>query len=133
METHVVAAIIRKGGLFLIAQRMDSATREAGKWEFPGGKVEQGEEPRDALAREIMEELGIVISVGPEFAESGAEGKGMRIRLVAYLADWVSGEPKAIEVKGFRYVAREELPGFEWAEADKPIVRKLLAQGPEKP
>ncbi|MCI0504020.1 (deoxy)nucleoside triphosphate pyrophosphohydrolase [Candidatus Micrarchaeota archaeon] len=122
----VVAGVIRKGDMLLIAQRKDDCKREPGKWEFPGGKAEAGETPQKALAREIMEELGVRIEAGKRvFCVSHAEGRGIRIRLQAYLADWRDGEPKALDVKDFRWVRIAELDGYDWARADLPIVRKL--------
>lgn len=122
----VVAGVIRKGGRILIAQRKDDCKREPGKWEFPGGKVEEGEKPQEALEREIMEELGIRIRAGSKLlCEICSEKKGMRIRLQAYPAEWVGGEPKALECKDFRWIGMDEMGGFEWSEADLPIIDRL--------
>ncbi len=124
----VVAGIIRKDGRILIAQRKEDCRREPCKWEFPGGKVEDGESPEKALGREIMEELGIAIRVvGAPYTETRIESGGITIRLVAYLADWAGGEPKAIDCKDFRWVGIGELRSFEWAAADLPIVERLCA------
>ncbi|MFH0737344.1 MAG: (deoxy)nucleoside triphosphate pyrophosphohydrolase [Candidatus Micrarchaeota archaeon] len=122
----VVAGIIRKGERILLAQRKDDCPREPGRWEFPGGKVEEGESPQEALDREIMEELGVRITVGKLFATSLLEKCGVAIKLDAYLAEWASGEAKALDCRDFRWVAADELRGFDFAEADLPIVAKLL-------
>ncbi len=121
----VVAGIIEKGGKILVAQRKEDCAREALKWEFPGGKVEYGEAPQDSLKREIREELGMEIEVGEPFAASSAVSGGMHIVLLAFRAR-TGGEPEAIDVKDWRWAAVGELGGFDWAEADIPIVRKLM-------
>lgn len=130
METmQVVAGIITKDGRVLLAQRKDDCKREAGKWEFPGGKIEKGETPEEALRREIMEELGVNIEVGSEFCRSTASKKGARIDMRTFFARHVSGEPKAIDCKAFRWADIRELDGLDWAAADIPVVKKLLALG----
>ncbi|MFH0885231.1 MAG: (deoxy)nucleoside triphosphate pyrophosphohydrolase [Candidatus Micrarchaeota archaeon] len=130
METMlVVAGIIRKDGKILLAQRKDDCEREPGKWEFPGGKIKDGETPEVALRREIMEELGVEIEVGLEFCKSTAEGKDVRIKMQTYLADWTGGEPKAIDCKAFRWADIGLLDVLDWAAADIPVVKKLLAAG----
>ncbi len=125
----VVAAIITKGGKVLIAQRKPGCAREPLKWEFPGGKVEEGETPQQALAREIMEELGVRIEVGEPFSVTSAFGGGMHIVLIAFMARLRGGEPKAIDVNDWRWVRRSELAGYDWAHADRPIASKLAGKG----
>jgi 8-oxo-dGTP diphosphatase len=122
----VVAGVIRKDGKLLIAQRKYGCPREPGKWEFPGGKVERGETPQQSLEREIMEELGVRITVGARFCQTSVESNGVRIRLVAYLAGWAGGEPRALDCEDFRWVAPGELSRYDWADADEPIARRLL-------
>ncbi len=123
----VVAGIIEKGGKLLVAQRKEDCAREALKWEFPGGKVEYGESPQDSLKREIMEELGLEIEVGEPFAASSVVSGKMHVVLLAFRAR-TGGEPKAIDVKDWRWAGADELDGFDWARADIPIVRKLMQE-----
>jgi 8-oxo-dGTP diphosphatase len=121
----VVAAIIKKDGKYLIAQRKDDSESAPGKWEFPGGKVESGEDPKDALIREIKEELGISIGNLRIFeATSSVNSPGSRhphIIIISYLADWVGGEIKLLECKDARMVAQEELGSYDLIEADGEI------------
>jgi 8-oxo-dGTP diphosphatase len=94
----------------------------AGKWEFPGGKVEAGESPRAALAREIFEELGVIIRVG-ELLGSGTANVGTRVvRLDVYEATMVSGTITLREHSEVRWATADELHDFDWAEADVPSV-----------
>ena len=123
------SGIIRKGGRILIAQRLPDSKLEPLKWEFPGGKIEFTEDPKDCLVREIKEEMNFEISVGDIFEvsshnyEKGPETH--HVLLLCYLCDYVSGEPRAIDCNDFRWIKAEELPDFDFAAADLPIVEKL--------
>jgi 8-oxo-dGTP diphosphatase len=104
----------------------------AGKWEFPGGKVEPEEAPRGALARELQEELSVDIEVGALLATGTAPITASKhVRLEVYAARIVAGEPRASEHARITWAAAEELAAFDWAEADVPCVpavaRFLLA------
>jgi len=109
----VVAAVIERDGLFLAARRTEPPAL-AGLWEFPGGKVEPGEDEAAALRRECREELGVLIEVGePVGPEYTAVGGSMVVR--TYRAVLVSGEPAPIE-------NHDEL---RWLAAGTPEVREL--------
>jgi 8-oxo-dGTP diphosphatase len=125
-QVPVVAAIIRKGDKILIAKRAEGDGPEGGKWEFPGGKIEKGESPEDALAREIMEELDVRIKVGALYALIPTD----RIVLMVFLADYVSGTLKNIGCADSRWVKADELGGFEFAAPDIPVARKLSDGSP---
>lgn len=118
---HVVAAAIARSGCCLVAQRGPGMTLP-GKWEFPGGKVEPGEAPEGALAREILEELGAVIEVGALLGTGGARVVDKLIRLDVYAARLVAGELSLSEHSRVAWASAEELASFDWAEADVPIV-----------
>src|SRR4249920_604400 len=92
-EKVVTAAIIRRNGSVLLARR-SSGERLAGFWEFPGGKVENGETPEECLARELDEELGIRARIGEKFAESLHQYDHGSFRIVAYFVDWIAGDPR---------------------------------------
>lgn len=98
-----------------------------GKWEFPGGKVEPGEAPTAALAREIAEELGLEIGVG-QWLGSGSAMVGTRvIALDVYAASVTGGSVSLREHAGVVWASAEELNGFDWADADVPCVEPVAA------
>ncbi len=94
----------------------------AGKWEFPGGKVEPGESPADALAREIFEELGLVIDVGELLGTGDAQADEQRLRLDVYAGAIRAGALTLREHSRVAWATAADLPAFDWAEADVPIV-----------
>ena len=123
-ETRVIvgAAIIRSGRVLACA-RMEPP-EVAGRFEFPGGKVEPGESEIDALERECAEELAITIKVGDRLGEDVSLARGRAI-LRIYLADLVTGEPQPLEHGDLRWLAADELDTVSWLPADEPIVAAL--------
>jgi 8-oxo-dGTP diphosphatase len=121
---HVVGAAIVEGDRCLVAQRGPSMPLP-GAWELPGGKVEPGEDPREALRREIAEELGIRVEVGEFLGQGCAEAEGRRVVLDVYLARWRSGRIELAEHQAWRWVDAEEIPGLSWAAADLPVLPAL--------
>lgn len=120
----VTAAIMISHGKVLIAQRA-KGLRLAGKWEFPGGKVEPGETPEECLKREIREELGMEIAVDEFFGESVYHYDTGPIRLLAYKARWIGGELRLTEHEQIKWVKPEELDGYDFSPADLPFVARL--------
>jgi len=119
---NVVCAVIfnEKGELF--ACQRSSAQSHAGKWEFPGGKVESGEDPADALVREISEELGCAIVVGESLPVVELDYPEVSIRLMPYRCQIIKGcEPSALEHAELRWISLKDCPALDWAEADVPI------------
>ncbi|MEQ1885111.1 MAG: (deoxy)nucleoside triphosphate pyrophosphohydrolase [Bryobacteraceae bacterium] len=121
-----MAAVIERDGLILIAQRKPGG-RHALKWEFPGGKVEPGEDPRDAIARELREELGIDALVGPEiehydFIYSGGESI---TRLFFFQVTKFTGQIQNLDFAQIAWVKREALPDYDFLEGDVDFVRRL--------
>ena len=115
------AAIVR-GGRVLAARRTAPASA-AGRWEFPGGKVEPGESDDDSLLREIDEELGVEIRVDRWLA--GEEPIGERHLLRVALASLVHGEPAPTEHDRVRWLAAAELHDVDWLDADRPFLTEL--------
>ncbi len=127
----VVGAAIIEGGRVLACER--SAPPEvAGRWEFPGGKVEPGEAETDALARECAEELGVRVAVGARVGRDVRMAHGRSV-LRVYAARLLHGDqPKALEHAELRWLSAAELDSVDWLPADVPIVaalRPLLAAG----
>lgn len=123
---HVVGAAIIRDSKCLVAQRSACATNPL-KWEFAGGKVEPGEDPTEALRREIHEELGLEIQVG-ELLGRGEEAAGRHlIQLDVYLATATEGEPTPLEHAQVRWVDATTLMALNWAAADIPILPLVAA------
>lgn len=121
---QVTAAILIKDGKILIAKRK-ADDRQANKWEFPGGTVEQDETPEACLKREIREEFGINVSVGRFFGESVYHYDHCSIKLLTYRAHWESGSITSKDHSDYRWVPAEQLTRYDFAPADIPIVEKL--------
>lgn len=122
---RVTAAIVEHGGRFLVARRRHEGVR-GGLWEFPGGKVEPGEDDRTALARELEEELGVQVAPGDALGTVDWSYPDVTIRLVGYWCTIIRGTPTTCEHEEVRWVNREELSGLAWCEADAPLVAALV-------
>jgi 8-oxo-dGTP diphosphatase len=124
---RVVAALIVKDGKFLVCQRTRHQTMPL-KWEFPGGKIEQGEQPRDALHRELEEELGIDATIGDEVARMRHEypNRSM-VELRFFVVRQYTRELENRIFHDMRWAERSELPSFDFLEADLELVRQLAA------
>jgi 8-oxo-dGTP diphosphatase len=120
----VTAAILVKGDKVFIAQRK-AGKRLADLWEFPGGKLEEGETPEECLVREMVEEFGIEVSVLDFFDESVYHYERGPIRLLAYLVDWTAGEMVPKDHQDCRWISFHDLNNYEFAPADVPFVQKL--------
>lgn len=124
---RVVAGLIVKDGKLLVCQRTRHQTMPL-KWEFPGGKIEEGEQPRDALRRELEEELGILATVGDEVTRIQHEyPNGGMVELRFYLVRSFQGEIENRIFKEIRWAAPKDLPAYDFLEADLTLVRDLAA------
>ena len=117
----VGAAILRDGRV--LAARRTSPLSAAGRWEFPGGKVEPGETPESALAREVTEELGCRIEVVGWLA--GRVTIDATHVLAVGLARLVDGEPDPVEHDLVRWLAADELGEVDWLDSDRPFLAEL--------
>ncbi|MFC4058342.1 (deoxy)nucleoside triphosphate pyrophosphohydrolase [Planomonospora corallina] len=122
MKVVVGAAIVDGAGRVLAAQRADPPEL-AGGWEFPGGKVDPGEDDLTALVRECREELGVLIEAGEPVGGDWPLGTGRVLRV--WLAAIVEGEPEAKEHSELRWLAPHELEDVTWLPADLPIARAV--------
>lgn len=124
----VVAGLIVREGKLLIARRPEGK-HMAGKWEFPGGKIERGETPEEALERELFEELGVRTETGRIYHVIAHSYPEKDVLLLFYASRLVSGEPRPIEEAEIRWIGEEELKLFDWAEADDPLIRLIEKDG----
>ncbi|MFH1262626.1 MAG: (deoxy)nucleoside triphosphate pyrophosphohydrolase [Pseudomonadota bacterium] len=124
-KIRVVGALIEKDGKFLATQRAGTGPF-AGKWEFAGGKVREGEGDQEALRREIREELGIDITVGELESETEHDYPTLSIRLCLYHCSWIRGAiTRSNEHKALAWVARDEFDRYDFLEADRPVLTRL--------
>jgi 8-oxo-dGTP diphosphatase len=123
----VVAALITndRDEVLLTQRRADQDL--PGFWEFPGGKVEPGEAPEVALARELMEELGVVAHVGRIWDVLFHRYPEYDVYMLVYRAALAEGAaPRPVEVADVRWVARRELEGYMILPADAPLVGRIV-------
>jgi 8-oxo-dGTP diphosphatase len=124
---RVVAGVILQDGKILVCQRTRHQTMPM-KWEFPGGKIEEGEQPRDALRRELEEELGIDATIGDEIARIKHEYKGgSSVELRFYLVQEYHGTIENRIFKDLQWTEPQNLPSFDFLEADLTLVNDLAA------
>ena len=122
----VTAAVINKNGKILIARRKNSLCGNPG-WEFPGGKVEEGETFQQCLIREIKEEFCLEIEVGKFVAESKYKTNNKIIHLIAFNAKIISGIITPSEHEEIIFVTPEKLLDYDLLPADIPIAKEIRA------
>ena len=125
MRVSVVgAALIRDGRV--LASRRTGPPRLAGFWEFPGGKVEDGEDDVEALQRELREELGVEARIGERIGPDLLIGETAVLRV--YLATLTEGEPQRRDHDAHRWLSADELDDVPWIPVDAPVLEPLRAQ-----
>jgi 8-oxo-dGTP diphosphatase len=123
---RVVAAVVEHEGHYLITQRREQA-RLPLLWEFPGGRVEQGENDEDALRRELRERLDAEARIGKKLGEKVHEYDGYRVALALYEATLIEGRPLTVKrVRDFRWVASHEFDQYPFPDADQATMDQLL-------
>lgn len=123
---HVAAAILIRDDRVFAAQRGYGDFKDY--WEFPGGKIENGETPRQALYREIKEELGAEFRVGDLFASVEYDYPEFHLSMDCFLCEVASGEIELLEHEAARWLAANELNSVGWLPADFEVVEKLKAR-----
>ena len=125
----VVAAVIERDGQILIGQRKRDASRHPLKWEFPGGKVETGESPADALVRELREELAIEASIGPQIEsyEFLYPGSSRSTWLLFFRVTEFTGIPQNLDFEQILWATVATLPDYDFLEGDVAFVARLAA------
>ena len=124
---RVVAGLIVRDGKLLVCQRTRHQTMPL-KWEFPGGKIEEREQPRDALRRELEEELGILATIGDEVKRIQHEyPNGGMVELRFFVVREYKKEIENRIFKDIQWADPKELPKFDFLEADLTLVRDLAA------
>lgn len=125
---HVVGAIIEneKNEIFCALRSPEMSL--ANYWEFPGGKIEVGETPKQALEREIKEEFACTIQVGVKVEDTAYEYENVIVRLETYKAKLIDGQPTALEHAATKWVTRDELTQLNFAPADVPAVDKIAKE-----
>ena len=122
-----IGVVINEAGDVLIDQRLEEGLL-GGMWEFPGGKQEPGEPIEACIARELMEELGIVVSVGEALITLDHAYSHKKLQFVVHLCDWCSGDPKPLASQQVRWVRPEQLKDYPFPAANARIIDALLGR-----
>ena len=124
---HVVAAIIERDGHILATQRGYGDYKDG--WEFPGGKVEQGETPEQAIVREIREELAMDIEVERHVVDVSWDYPQFHLEMACFLSHIAEGTPHLLEHEAARWLAPADIDSVDWLPADVLVVDALKEQG----
>jgi 8-oxo-dGTP diphosphatase len=123
---YVACALIEKDGRVLATQRSEAMSLPL-KWEFPGGKIHEGERPEDCLKREVREELELEVHVGRALTPVTHHYSSFIVTLYPFLCRISSGLMVLHEHKAFAWLPPQRLSELDWAAADAPILKEYLA------
>jgi 8-oxo-dGTP diphosphatase len=124
----VVAGLCVHGDRVLITQRRADQPLPL-QWEFPGGKIEPGEAPAVALARELREELGVAVEVGRVWDVLFHAYPDYDVLMLVYRCTILDGEPRCVEVADLAWCRPDELAGYDILPADAPLIARLRTEG----
>ena len=122
---EVVAAVIWKDNKFLICQRPAHKKQNPLQWEFPGGKVEQGETKEQALVREIQEELNTIIFVKDTVGEAVHAYPDFSVRITFYNCEIIKGIPEKLEHNDFAWITKADIQKYQFCPADLKMLKIL--------
>lgn len=120
---HVVCAVIRKDDKIFATQRGYGEFKDG--WEFPGGKIESGETPQQALKREIHEELDTEINVGNQIETVEYDYPEFHLSMQCYWCNVLSGKLTLLEAEDARWLTKDTIESVDWLPADKELVQKI--------
>ena len=123
---HVAVGVIKRDDKIFVAKR-HSDQHQGGKWEFPGGKVEQGESVTQALTRELKEEVNIAVQSSQPFLEIKYDYPDKSVHLEIHLVEDFSGEPAHLEGQATQWITINELNNYDFPQANQVIIEKLMA------
>ena len=123
---NVVAAVIESGGKYFATQRGYGEFKDW--WEFPGGKIEPGETPEEALRREIREELETEIVVGRHLTTVDYDYPSFHLHMACYLCHVATGNLHLVEAEAARWLTKDRLESVEWLPADREVVEQIINQ-----
>mgnify|MGYP003431783713 CR=1 FL=1 len=120
---HVVCAVIRKDDKIFATQRGYGEFKDG--WEFPGGKIESGETPQQALKREIHEELDTEINVGDQIETVEYDYPEFHLSMQCFWCNVLSGKLTLLEAEDARWLTKDTIESVDWLPADKELVQKI--------
>ena len=127
----VAAALYDAHGRVLIAERLPGK-HMAGRWEFPGGKIEPGESEADALSRELREELGVEVTSAHPLLALNHDYAERRVEISMWIVERYAGQPRGLDGQKLKWVRPQGLPDEDVLEADRPFIEALQRLDPPR-